>query len=115
MVDSFLLLDLPFSFRALILLTSEFFIPNLFFFVEEEERDDFLEAVFLDSTFFVADFFSADFFDADFSNEVFCAVAFFLIVVAMIALWETHANEMTQSDGWIKTKNSKRLNRKKIK
>jgi hypothetical protein len=63
-VDFFFGLALPFFFRALMLLTSEFLTPSLFFF--PPVLADFFGAVFF------ADFFDADFF-ADFFGEDFLA------------------------------------------
>jgi uncharacterized protein YjbI with pentapeptide repeats len=74
MVDFFLDLALPFFFLALMLLTSEFFTPSLFFFADFFGADFFADFFFAD--FFGADFFFADFFGADFLPADFLAVFF---------------------------------------
>ncbi len=66
MVDFFLLLESPFFLCALMLFTSEFFTPSLFFFVLPFEVPFFEADLFVAAFFFTAPFFVA------------VAIAFFL-------------------------------------
>ncbi|MBB1283672.1 hypothetical protein HRH25_04735 [Flavisolibacter sp. BT320] len=86
-VDFFLLFESPRFLCALMLLTSEFFTPSLFFWLLPFFVAAFLEAVFLADVFFAVDFFAADrrvvlflatvFFVAPFFAAVLRAVLFF--------------------------------------
>ena len=88
-VDLLLGLDLPFFFRALMLLTSEFFTPNLFFLAA------FFLPLFLGAAFlavFRAVFFAAFFVAFLAGRRALFLAAFFLVAIVML-FYQTVKNQ----------------------
>ena len=103
-VDFFLVLESPFFLCALMLLTSEFFTPSLFFFALAFFAAPFFGALFFVATFLVALRFVLLFLEAPFLAlllliDAFLVAAFFFVAVA-ITFSVARNKERTQSSLW---------------